>query len=66
MGAFYGDAVDLWGVIRHMVKNMFVLQNSLQWQAWHDPLTRLYNRGALFEKASGWQSATGKPASHFL
>ncbi|MDJ3698446.1 cellulose biosynthesis regulator diguanylate cyclase DgcQ, partial [Salmonella enterica] len=41
-----------WGVIRHMVKNMFVLQNSLQWQAWHDPLTRLYNRGALFEKAS--------------
>lgn len=41
-----------WGVIRHMVKNMFVLQNSLQWQAWHDPLTWLYNRGALFEKAS--------------
>lgn len=41
-----------WGVIRHMVKNMFVLQNSLQWQAWHDPLTRLYNRGALCEKAS--------------
>lgn len=40
-----------WGVIRHMVSNMFVLQNSLQWQAWHDPLTRLYNRGALFENA---------------
>ncbi|POT59457.1 cellulose biosynthesis regulator YedQ [Citrobacter amalonaticus] len=40
-----------WAVIRHMVSNMFVLQSSLQWQAWHDPLTRLYNRGALFEKA---------------
>lgn len=34
-----------------MVSNMFVLQSSLQWQAWHDTLTRLYNRGALFEKA---------------
>lgn len=34
-----------------MVSNMFVLQSSLQWQAWHDPLTRLYNRGALFERA---------------
>ncbi len=21
-----------------------------EWQAWHDTLTRLYNRGALFEK----------------
>lgn len=30
---------------------MYVLQSSLQWQAWHDTLTRLYNRGALFEKA---------------
>lgn len=40
-----------WIVIRHMVSNMFVLQSSLQWQAWHDTLTRLYNRGALFEKA---------------
>ncbi|ECG8589294.1 cellulose biosynthesis regulator YedQ [Salmonella enterica subsp. salamae] len=40
-----------WGVIRHMVSNMYVLQHSLQWQAWHDPLTRLYNRGALFERA---------------
>lgn len=29
---------------------MYVLQSSLQWQAWHDTLTRLYNRGALFEK----------------
>lgn len=41
-----------WVVIRHMVSNMFVMQSSLQWQAWHDTLTRLYNRGALFEKAS--------------
>ncbi|HCR9768615.1 TPA: cellulose biosynthesis regulator YedQ [Citrobacter koseri] len=40
-----------WVVIRKMVSNMFVLQSSLQWQAWHDPLTRLYNRGALFERA---------------
>ncbi|EEZ4381466.1 cellulose biosynthesis regulator YedQ [Escherichia whittamii] len=40
-----------WYVIRQMVSNMYVLQNSLQWQAWHDTLTRLYNRGALFEKA---------------
>lgn len=37
-------------VIRRMVSNMYVLQSSLQWQAWHDTLTRLYNRGALFEK----------------
>ncbi|XNM59617.1 diguanylate cyclase [Escherichia coli] len=27
------------------------MQSSSQWQAWHDTLTRLYNRGALFEKA---------------
>lgn len=40
-----------WYVIRRMVSNMYVLQSSLQWQAWHDTLTRLYNRGALFEKA---------------
>ncbi|EFD5001127.1 cellulose biosynthesis regulator YedQ [Escherichia coli] len=40
-----------WYVIRQMVSNMFVLQSSLQWQAWHDTLTRMYNRGALFEKA---------------
>ncbi|EDU4500063.1 cellulose biosynthesis regulator YedQ [Salmonella enterica] len=51
-GLFTAMLLISWGVIRHMVKNMFVLQNSLQWQAWHDPLTRLYNRGALFEKAS--------------
>ena len=40
-----------WLVIRRMVRNMYTLQNSLQWQAWHDPLTRLNNRGALFERA---------------
>ncbi len=40
-----------WYVIRRMVSNMYVLQSSLQWQAWHDTLTRLYNRGALLEKA---------------
>ncbi|MDU4354489.1 cellulose biosynthesis regulator diguanylate cyclase DgcQ [Phytobacter diazotrophicus] len=40
-----------WGVIRRMVSNMFQLQHTLQWQAWYDPLTRLNNRGALFERA---------------
>ena len=40
-----------WLVIRRMVSNMYALQSSLQWQAWHDPLTRLNNRGALFERA---------------
>lgn len=40
-----------WFVIRRMVSNMYQLQHSLQWQAWHDALTRLNNRGALFEKA---------------
>ncbi len=40
-----------WLVIRRMVSNMYARQSSLQWQAWHDPLTRLNNRGALFERA---------------
>lgn len=40
-----------WLVIRRMVRNMSVLQTSLEWQAWHDALTRLLNRGALFERA---------------
>ncbi|WP_333902060.1 cellulose biosynthesis regulator diguanylate cyclase DgcQ [Enterobacter wuhouensis] len=40
-----------WLVIRRMVSNMYTLQHTLQWQAWHDPLTRLNNRGALFERA---------------
>lgn len=41
-----------WWVIRRMVRNMSVLQTSLEWQAWHDALTRLLNRGALFERAT--------------
>jgi len=40
-----------WGVIRRMVNNMYRLQHTLKWQAWYDPLTRLPNRGALFERA---------------
>ncbi len=40
-----------WQVILRMVRNMSVLQKSLEWQAWHDALTRLLNRGALFERA---------------
>lgn len=41
-----------WLVIRRMVRNMSMLQTSLEWQAWHDALTRLLNRGALFERAA--------------
>lgn len=40
-----------WGVIRRMVKNMLRMQQTLQWQAWYDPLTRLCNRRSLFERA---------------
>jgi hypothetical protein len=40
-----------WQVILRMVRNMSVLQKSLEWQAWHDALTRLLNRGALFDRA---------------
>ena len=40
-----------WLVIRRMVSNMYSMQSSLQWQAWHDPLTRLNNRGSLFDQA---------------
>ncbi|MCS2171682.1 cellulose biosynthesis regulator YedQ [Scandinavium sp. TWS1a] len=40
-----------WVVIRRMVSNMSTLQESLQWQAWHDGLTRLYNRSSLFDLA---------------
>lgn len=40
-----------WAVIRRMVRNMSTLQGSLQWQAWHDGLTRLYNRSTLFDLA---------------
>lgn len=48
---FTGMLLLSWGVIRRMVSNMFQLQHTLQWQAWYDPLTRLNNRGALFERA---------------
>jgi len=48
---FTGMLVVSWFVIRRMVSNMYRLQSSLQWQAWHDPLTRINNRGALFERA---------------
>ncbi|PJR68139.1 cellulose biosynthesis regulator diguanylate cyclase DgcQ [Raoultella sp. T31] len=40
-----------WQVILRMVRNMSVMQKSLEWQAWHDALTRLLNRGALFDRA---------------
>ncbi len=48
---FTGMLLMAWGVIRRMVTNMYRLQHDLQWQAWHDPLTRLSNRGALFDRA---------------
>lgn len=40
-----------WVVIHRMVNNMTALQKSLQWQAWYDGLTRLFNRATLFERA---------------
>ncbi|WP_312415256.1 cellulose biosynthesis regulator diguanylate cyclase DgcQ [Pseudescherichia sp.] len=48
---FTAMLLSSWVVIRRMVSNMYAMQHSLQWQAWHDPLTRLLNRGALFERA---------------
>ncbi|MEB6378302.1 cellulose biosynthesis regulator YedQ [Leclercia adecarboxylata] len=48
---FSAMLVGSWIVIRRMVSDMYRLQHSLQWQAWHDPLTRINNRGALFERA---------------
>ncbi|WP_312669858.1 cellulose biosynthesis regulator diguanylate cyclase DgcQ [Pseudescherichia sp.] len=48
---FTAMLLSSWVVIRRMVNNMYAMQHSLQWQAWHDPLTRLLNRGALFERA---------------
>ncbi|WP_297198559.1 cellulose biosynthesis regulator diguanylate cyclase DgcQ [uncultured Pluralibacter sp.] len=41
-----------WAVIRRMVHNMSALQASLQWQAWYDGLTALYNRNSLFDAAA--------------
>ncbi|POP47599.1 cellulose biosynthesis regulator YedQ [Superficieibacter electus] len=41
-----------WIVIRRMVRNMIAMQESLEWRAWYDTLTRLPNRGALFERAA--------------
>lgn len=55
-----------WMVIRRMVRNMYQMQNSLRWQAWHDPLTRLSNRGGLFEQAkklTAQSQQTGEPLS---
>lgn len=53
-----------WVVIRRMVRNMSEMQSSLQWQAWHDPLTRLSNRGGLFNQAkklTAYSQQTGEP-----
>ncbi|MEZ2583054.1 cellulose biosynthesis regulator diguanylate cyclase DgcQ [Kluyvera intermedia] len=55
-----------WAVIRRMVRNMSSLQDSLAWRAWHDMLTRLYNRSALFEGAGKALAAcqlNGRPMS---
>lgn len=55
-----------WAVIRRMVRNMSTLQDSLEWRAWHDMLTRLYNRAALFERAGKALAAcqqAGEPMS---
>ncbi len=48
---FMGMLLFSWGIIRRMVNNMYSMQSTLQWQAWYDPLTRLYNRGSFFERA---------------
>lgn len=48
---FTGMLLFTWRIIRRMVNNMYSMQNTLQWQAWYDPLTRLYNRGSFFERA---------------
>ena len=47
---FTAMLLSSWVVIRRMVSNMYAMQHSLQWQAWHDPLTRLLNRRALAEQ----------------
>lgn len=48
---FTGMLLFSWVVIRRMVTNLYSMQHTLQWQAWFDPLTRLYNRGSFFEQA---------------
>lgn len=53
-----------WAVIRRMVRNMSALQASLQWQAWYDGLTSLYNRNSLFAaaaKVAAACEASGEP-----
>lgn len=53
-----------WRVIRRMVHNMSALQASLQWQAWYDGLTSVYNRNSLFnaaEKVAAACEARGEP-----
>jgi len=48
---FTGMLLFSWRIIRRMVDNMYSMQSTLQWQAWFDPLTRLYNRGYFFDRA---------------
>jgi hypothetical protein len=55
-----------WLVIRRMVSNMYSLQHTLQWQAWHDPMTRLHNRGALFDRAIKMAAACQKQQQPFF
>lgn len=40
-----------WYVIRRMVRNMYAMQETLQWRAWYDHQTHLFNRGAFIERA---------------
>lgn len=40
-----------WYVIRRMVRNMFAMQETLQWRAWYDAQTHLFNRGTFLERA---------------
>ncbi|WP_039058481.1 cellulose biosynthesis regulator diguanylate cyclase DgcQ [Enterobacter sp. Bisph1] len=48
---FTGMVLFSWVIIRRMVNNLYTMQHTLQWQAWFDPLTRLYNRGSFFDQA---------------
>lgn len=40
-----------WYVIRRMVRNMYILQETLRWRASYDAQTHLFNRGAFIERA---------------